>query len=240
MRNKLQTCHFPLVIISLFLIVQGCSSTRNVSGGFDTRSVGEDTLQTNTGESEIGYKIRPGDELEILVWEQPSFNTLTSVSPVGTIAVPLVGEFLVAGRTAEELKRDLKRELSEFIKGEINITVSIRNTNESIVTVFGMVTRPDNYQVVDETTIFRILSSAGGPTEDANMNKVKLYRRSGPENYMTLDLIQYLEDGQMNSPNIVVRPGDVVYVPKKNNVVREMSEFLRDVVVLFGIFRVFD
>jgi len=71
------------------------------------------------------------------------------------------------------------------------------------------------------------------------LKKVKLYRQASPEDYVELNLLEYLDSGQMNSMSLVVRPGDIVYVPKKENVVREMSEFLRDVVVLFGIFRVF-
>ena len=186
------------------------------------------------------YKIRPGDEIEILVWEQPSFNTLTSVSRMGTIAIPLVGEILVTGLTQDELKRSLEPKLMEYIRGDINLTVLIRNTDTMIVSIIGMVTRPDNYSVADQTSIFRLLATAGGHTELADLSKVKIYKHASPEDFVKVNLIEYLESGQLNSSPLIVRPGDIVYVPKKENVVREMSEFLRDVVVLFGIFRVFN
>ncbi len=233
---KLPNTAFLLTIISLLFAVQACSPTRDISKDPQPRTTAQiDTLDT----AEPEYKIRPGDELEILVWEQPSFNTMTTVSKRGAITIPLVGEMKVAGLTREEFKRDLKRELSEFIKGEMNLTVSIRNTDDSIVSVFGMVVSPDNYPVVDQTNIFRILSSAGGPTEFANMKEVKLYKEGGTNHYATLNLMEYLESGQMTSPDLVVKSGDIIYVPKKENAVREMSEFLRDVIILFGIFRVF-
>jgi polysaccharide export outer membrane protein len=193
-----------------------------------------------TSENQSLYIIRPGDEMEILVWEQPSFNTLTTVSRMGTIAVPLVGELMVVGLTQGELKRTLEVKLAEFIKGDINLTISVRNTDTMIVSVLGKVARPDNYPVVDQTSLFRLLSTAGGLTEDANMKKVKLYRQSMPNGYETLNLIEYLDTGQLNAPEISVRPGDIVFVPKKENAVHEMSDFLRDVIILFGIFRVFN
>lgn len=228
----------PFVFIIILIISQACAPTRSL-GGEERREITErDTTLAHPGEST--YRFRPGDEIEIVIWEQPGFNTLTTVSRLGTITMPLVGEIVVAGRTQEELRRDLERELAEYIRGEIILTISVRNTENLVVSVLGMVDSPDNYPVVDQTSIFRILSTAGGPTENANMKKVKLYRQTGPEDYVTLNLLEYLDSGQMNSPAIVVRPGDIVYVPKQENVVREMSEFLRDVVVLFGIFRVFN
>lgn len=231
--------HFPtLLIICLLASTQACTSTRMAS--VDRNQQVQDRADTEEMLSESNYKIRPGDEIEILVWEQPSFNTLTVVSRMGTIAIPLVGEISVTGLTQDELKRSLEPKLREYIKGEINLTVLIRNTDTMIVSIIGMVTNPDNYSVADQTSIFRLLATAGGHTELADLTNVKLYRDATPEDYVELNLLEYLESGQMNSESLTVRPGDIVFVPEKENVVREMSEFLRDVVVLFGIFRVFN
>lgn len=240
MRKKLKTTINLLFIICFMIVMQACSSTRDLSP--DRSSAISDTTTTTTTQlksEDSSYKIRPGDEIEILVWEQPSFNTLTTVSRMGTIAIPLLGEINVAGLTQDELERDLERQLEEYVRGEILLTVAIRNTDSLIVSVIGMVSSPDNYSVADQISIFRILATAGGHTDMADLSKVKLYRQNNPESYVQLDLLDYLETGRMNSEELMVRPGDIVYVPRKENVVREMSEFLRDVVVLFGIFRVF-
>lgn len=226
-----------LILICCMMIVQACSTTRDISP--ERSSVIADTTTTQLKSEDASYKIRPGDEIEILVWEQPSFNTLTTVSRMGTIAIPLLGEINVAGLTQEELERDLERQLEEYVRGEILLTVAIRNTDSLIVSVIGMVSSPDNYSVADQISIFRIIATAGGHTDMADLSKVKLYRQNMSESYVQLDLLDYLETGRMNSEELMVRPGDIVYVPRKENVVREMSEFLRDVVVLFGIFRVF-
>jgi len=236
MRTKLLPFIYPFIIL-VFVIIQGCSASRELPS--DTSHRTSDAAISQAAESEDQYMIRPGDEMEILVWEQPSFNTLTTVSRLGTIAIPLVGEIMVAGLTREELIRDLEGKLAEYIRGEVNLTISIRNVDTMVVSVLGMVARPDNYPVVDQTSIIRIISTAGGFTEEADFKKVKLYRQAGPEDYVTLDLHEFLDSGQMDSPELLVRPGDIVYVPKQENVVREMSEFLRDVIILFGIFRIF-
>ena len=238
MRTKLNPYILNTFIFLALILNQACSVSQDLTTDPMLQVQQEERIQAQ--ETGIQYVIRPGDEIEVLVWEQPSFNTLTTVSRLGTIAIPLVGEVMVVGLTQEELKRDLEGKLSEYIKGEINLTISIRNIDTLIVSVLGRVARPDNYPVIDQVSIFRILSTAGGLTEDANLKKVQLYRQYGPEDYVTLDLLEYLESGQLNSPELLVRPGDIVYVPRKENAVRDTSEFLRDVIILFGIFRVFN
>lgn len=228
--------------VVMLILLQGCSATSSVSKTNEERArqLATTPQVLPATFNSLDYRIRPGDEIEILVWEQPNFNTFTRVSAMGTISIPLVGELTVTGLTKEELTRDLERNLQQFIRGEINLTVSIRNTDNLLVSVLGMVARPDSYPVTDATSIFKVLSTAGGPTENANLRTVKVYHRSGNDASSVIDLTHYLETGQMNSSTIMIMPGDIIYVPKKQNAVREMSEFLRDVVVLFGIFRVFN
>lgn len=223
-------------ILALALLLSGCGSSNQLQ---EESARQQSTNEPTTTIQDDDYKIRPGDEIEILVWEQPNFNTNTVVSSNGTIAIPLVGEVEVSGLTQEELKNVLIDRMSEYIRDDINLTLSIRSTDRMLVSVFGMVESPDNYPIVDETSIFKMLSVAGGPSDDANIRRVKIYRKNGNPNYETIDLTHYLDSGQMDSA-AMVRPGDVVYVPRRDNIVREMSEFLRDVVLLFGIFRVFN
>lgn len=232
LNNKLLSSVLSFFVIVMF--AQGCITTREMQEKSTRNLLAE---QQNVAPADSTYEINKGDEIEILVWEQPDFNTATTVSNLGTIAVPLIGEVKASGLTHEELKKDLTKRLSKYIKDEINLTVSIRSTDNMLVSVFGMVTRPDNYPVVEQTSIFKVLSMAGGPAEEANIRNVRIYRKNNNPHYLTLDLTHYLESGQINSVPQVY-PGDIVYVPRKNNAVREMSGFLTDVVLLFGIFRI--
>ena len=51
-----------------------------------------------------------------------------------------------------------------------------------------------------------------------------------------VDLTQYLDSGNIRGIP-VVRPGDIVYVPRRENFIRELSGLLTDAFVLFGIFQ---
>lgn len=220
----------------LVFLSQGCA-TSNKQLEESTQRLLASQQQEQSASLDSTYKIKSGDEIEILVWEQPNFNKTTTVSSLGTIAIPLIGEVQAAGLTQDELKRELTQRLSKYIRDEVNLTVSIRSISNMQVSVFGMVNRPDNYPINNQTSIFKIISMAGGTTEEANIKNVRIYHEDSNPHYTKLDLTQYLESGQINSA-VQVYPGDVVYVPRKDNAVREMSKFLGDVVLLFAIFRV--
>lgn len=222
-------------VFLLLTLISACGSSRQIQEDNARRHISESNSRIVQADSL--YKIRPGDEIEILVWEQENFNTSATVGNQGNILIPLIGDVKVTGFTQSQLKRHLENRLSEYIRGDVNLTVSLRSIDNMEVSVFGRVADPDNYQVVDETSIFKVLSMAGGPSEEANLRRVKIYRKTGDRNYDTIDLTYYLDNGRMDEAAMVL-PGDVVYVPQRQNVVREMSDFLRDVVLLFGIFRV--
>src|SRR5690554_6163431 len=146
--------------------ISACSTSNQLYEDNARRQISANNTQSLT-QPDSTYKIRPGDEVEVLVWEQENFNTSTTVSNHGTIVIPLVGEINVSGLTRSQLDRELTRRLSEYIRGDINLTVSVRSTDNMQVSIFGMVSSPNNYQIVDETSIFKVISMAGGPTENA-------------------------------------------------------------------------
>lgn len=229
---------FTGVLFLAAFLIQGCATSQTMEREQENQKLS--SAEYRTAELDSSYTIKIGDEIEVSVWEESDFNTTTSVSNMGTIVIPLIGEIEAAGKTQNQLESDIRERLSKYIKGEINLTVSIRNTDSMLVSVLGMVIRPDNYPVVEGTSIFKILSMAGGTTDQANINKVRIYREENNPGYTEMDIEDILEKGEIKSA-AKVYPGDIVYVPpkeEKKNVVREVSGFLRDAVILFGIFRV--
>ncbi|MEX1061987.1 MAG: polysaccharide biosynthesis/export family protein [Balneolaceae bacterium] len=240
MRTIRQVRYSYLALIGAFVLAQGCTSSGMIQEDSARQLSSSEPIPPVSPLVDSDYEIQPGDEIEILVWEQSNFNTESTVSSNGIITMPLIGEIEAGGLTHDQLEREVINRLSEYISGEINLTISIHNTENMLVSVFGMVQQPDNYPLISQTSLFKVLSTAGGLSEEANLRSVKIYRKNGNPDQDIIDLTQYLDNGQMDSSAIMVQPGDIIYVPRRQNAVREMSDFLRDAVMLFGIFRVFN
>lgn len=229
-------------IVLIGFIFEGCSSSRMASKGkLNTKAKSEyGSLIINKSSSNSTFTIQPGDQIKVSVWDNEKFNTNEEVTSRGTITIPLVGEMEVQGLTKKAFKQRLRKKLNQYIKGEINFTVNIKTTRTQLVTVLGSVGRPDNYQVMNKVSLFNILSTAGGATDQADLRNIKIYHNKSKKKFTKIDLTDYLNNSANNPQSVKVTPGDIVYVPKQENLVHEMSSFMRDVVVLFGLFRVFN
>jgi polysaccharide export outer membrane protein len=184
------------------------------------------------------YLIRQGDEIEISVWGYPEFNTSTTVKKGGQILIPLIGEMKAEGQTKHQFTEELRQRLAQYIQGEPRINISVSSPTLQRVAVLGAVVRQDNYPVNGEVSLVEILSTAGGATAESDLHRVRIIRFGKSEEPIIVDVAEYIENGATEAIPYV-RPGDTVFIPKKENVVREFSDFLRDVVLLFGFFRVF-
>jgi polysaccharide export outer membrane protein len=89
------------------------------------------------------YKIGPLDVLEVSVFQAAELSRITQVSDAGSVGLPLVGEIPAAGKTAQELERDLARVLKAKYMQNPQVTVFVKEFNSQRVTVEGAVRKTD-------------------------------------------------------------------------------------------------
>ncbi len=78
--------------------------------------------------------------------------------------------------------------------------------------IWGQVKKPGLYIVPDNTDLLTLISSAGGPTENAKLSKVKIVRSTEDgEKVIWINLKKYLETGDENLIPIM-KPGDTVII----------------------------
>jgi len=162
------------------------------------------------------YKLNPGDEIEISVWNEENLQKTISVLPDGMISFPLVGHLQAAGKTASEIEATIAAKLDAYIADpEVNVTVT--STRGNVVFVVGKVLKPGPIVMIQSTTVMQALAMAGGLNEFASANSIKIIRRSGVEEgaQETVLKIRYsdLEKGNDLSSNHILNYGDVIVVP---------------------------
>lgn len=221
-----------LLFSLVFLLA--CSSTKEISSVKAVEKIKENV----TSESE-NYVIRVGDRIDLVVWGYPEFNAQVHVKENGFISLPLIGEILTAGLTKNQLKEILKEKLSVYISGEIKINIDITSIMVQKVTVFGAVIRQDNFPVSTEVSLIEMLSVAGGVSADADLRRIKIIRNIPGSQTIEVDLLEMVEKGDFSTIPIV-KPGDLIYVPRKHNVIQELSGFFRDAIFFLSLFRVFN
>ena len=80
------------------------------------------------------------------------------------------------------------------------------------VQVWGQVHKPGLYAVRDQTDVIGLLSYAGGPTESAKLEGVRLIRADSAGEVEMVDLRAFVEEGERAKVG-PLEPGDVLLVP---------------------------
>ena len=162
------------------------------------------------------YKLNPGDQVEISVWNEENLQKTITVLPDGMISFPLVGHLQAAGKSASEIETTIAAKLDAYIADpEVNVTVT--STSGNVIFVVGKVLKPGPIVMIQSTTVMQALAMAGGLNEFASANSIKIIRRSGLEEGATETLLKIrysdLEKGNDLASNHILNYGDVIVVP---------------------------
>ena len=185
------------------------------------------------------YVIQAGDQVEIMVPDYPEFNVTEIVHDDGAITVPVVGDVPARGITRGQLTEMLVKRLSSFITTTALPSIRIKGALEQKLIVLGSVTGQGTYAATTPVSPFQALALAGGPSANADLRHVRVFRGGENEATIELDLSASLASLPGRNETLpLVYPGDLIYVPREENVIRDFADLLRDVIVLFGIFAI--
>ena len=155
-------------------------------------------------------RVQAGDSLRITVEGDESLSRVYVVDSSGAFRMPLIGLVQAAGRTTDELAREIARRLREgnFYR-DPKVTVEIAQRAQAIVTVQGAVRRGGDYPLQAGWRLSDALNAAQ-PTDTADLSAVRLERVSGER--LTINHLKFVQEGD-ESANPVLQAGDRIFVP---------------------------
>lgn len=159
----------------------------------------------------VEYRIGPEDQLKIFVDRHQELTTSMPVGPDGYISFPLLGNIKVSGFTRDELKNEITKRLSIYLKKPV-VSIVIEEYNSYKVAVLGEVENPGLYVLRSDPSVMHAMSMAGGPKESASLDEAYL-KKAGSEKLIRLNLYELLVKGDM-SKDVTLSPGDIIYVPQ--------------------------
>jgi len=158
------------------------------------------------------YEVQPGDLLEISVWREPELQKQVLVRPDGAFSFPLSGQINARNRTVEDLRLEITSRLERYIP-DLVVTVSVVEINGNKVYVIGQVNAPGVFVVNPRVDVMQALSMAGGMTPFADVNDIRILRRTSSGQQAIKFRYEDVARGRSLEQNIVLQSGDVVVVP---------------------------
>lgn len=174
--------------------------------------------------------IRPGDMVRIMVWAHPELSGEFPIDEDYNLLFPLIGAINVRTMSVAQLRERLNTDLSQlFQRPFISVTPLFR------VAVLGEVLKPGLYSVDPTLTVFDVIALAGGPTRDANQNKLQLIR--GGENIRIS--LEPAAIARSTLRELGMRSGDQVAVPRKSLTLQDWSLILQVASLALLVYTVF-
>lgn len=158
------------------------------------------------------YIVQPGDILTISVWREKDLQGEVAVRPDGGINFPLAGDIVVAGKTIEQIQKDIAAKLTKYVPDPV-VTTIVKQSQGNKIYVVGKVNKPGEYVSNRTIDVMQALSMAGGPNPYASVNKIKILRRVNGEQKTFLFKYSRVEKGEDLEQNIILQGGDIVVVP---------------------------
>ena len=153
-----------------------------------------------------------GDVIDVKHFYVPELDESQIVRPDGYMALPLIGEVKVEGKTPTQLQKELVMRYEPHLK-KPQLTVLVRRVYDSRVWVTGEVKRPGAVQMPGRLTVLEAITEVGGGTRPtADLRQVLVVRQKDGRHYGCLVDVKETLTGQAGN-QFVLQPRDVVYVP---------------------------
>jgi len=169
------------------------------------------------------YTLSPGDRVRVVVFQEEDLSALPRIDARGTINLPLVGDVKVGGLVVADAQRAVEAAFRDgrFLR-EPAVTINVEEYARREIQVLGEVRNPGKFDLPVESTLTLVeaIGRAGGFTDIAKGTEVRL-TRIGPDGHevnTTVDvesIIRGRGKSKVEDNSMVLRPGDIVYVPQR-------------------------
>jgi polysaccharide export outer membrane protein len=173
------------------------------------------------------YVLGPGDQILVRVMDLEEMGKEPyQIDMRGNVNLPMAGRIHASGLAVEELEREIGGRLQKYLKSP-EVTVALSEMRSQPVSVLGEVKTPGVHQLQGEKTLLEVVSQAGGLNPTAGHSiRITRKREWGPiplsgahedetgQYYVAEVGVKEIMEARAPEKNILVKPNDVITVPK--------------------------
>jgi polysaccharide export outer membrane protein len=177
--------------------------------------VSENKSAQQTAREPSDYLLGPGDVVRITVEQHPEWSGEFTIDYNGEITVSGLGRINANEQTRDDFADIFQAWLEEYIQ-KPKVSVEIVRFNSEVIYVLGDVNMPGRFPTEGKRITLRdAIINAGLPRVFAATGRVFVISaaKTRAPKRQVINLYRVLYRGELEH-NIVINPGDIVYVPK--------------------------
>lgn len=160
------------------------------------------------------YLLQNNDLIRITVFQEDDMTTETRISKTGTIMFPLLGALHLSGKTVAAAQEEIRAKLDKDYIVHPDVTVSVLEYSQLLVTVLGEVQKPGNVVIPAEggLDLLGAIAACGGYTPDADASHVNIRRLvNGQEVVLDVDAMELARNPRAQP--FLVQNYDAITIP---------------------------
>jgi len=162
------------------------------------------------------YILRPGDVVQVKVYQEEDLTSVSRIGKEGTISMPLLGSVKVVSNSLEKATMIVRDLLAKDYLVDPQVNLNVTEFAKRRFTVLGQVQRPGTYDMpADEAvSLLQAVATAGGYTRIANSHKITVQRTVGTENKLIRVDAEAMALNKKQKPFDIL-PDDVIVVGER-------------------------
>jgi protein involved in polysaccharide export with SLBB domain len=162
------------------------------------------------------YVLRPGDVVQVKVYQEEDLTSVSRIGKDGTITMPLLGSVNVVSNTLEKATQVIRDLLAKDYLVDPQVNLNVTEFAKRRFTVLGQVQKPGTYDMpADEVvSLLQAIATAGGYTRIANAHRITVQRTVAKENKQIRLDAEALATNKNEKP-FEILPDDVIIVGEK-------------------------
>lgn len=171
--------------------------------------------QTGIGppDSQPGYRLEPGDVIELHILSNPELNEQVVVAPDNRVTFQFAPNLVAGGHTLPEVTAALNRAYKSTVPNDLQVV--LRSQVGTRVYVTGEVLLPTEVVTNGQLSALSAISRAGGFKITAQKGEVVLMRRDDQNRPRVYALnLEAAMEGKDPTADVLLQPYDVIYVPR--------------------------
>lgn len=184
-----------------------CLTTVLLLSASGLRAQGNATSIARSGADTGDFRV--GDRIQLSVDGEDKLSGTFTVVPGPALDLPEIGTVPLDGVQRSNLETYLTTVIGRYIRNaRVHASSTIR------IGVVGQVARPGFYDLPASSSLTDVLMAAGGPTQTADMGKLKLTRADSTA--VPSDLLQTALAQNLSLAQLRVRSGDQLVMPAQD------------------------
>lgn len=161
----------------------------------------------------------PGENLEVFVNEDPSFNNVYQVRRGGYIIMPQVGRIAVAGKSLSAAEAAVKRALQSSQLKSATVMIERKQgsdiENGPLIYLSGEFKNPGQWHIPSGVTptLVNVILSSGGVSDKADLAHVRVMRMAQNKSLVEEVNVEKILQGNGLTSDITLGEGDVITIP---------------------------